>query len=96
VVGVQDIVPLARDVIFEGMCDGVMVLDNQDRIVDFTPRLQDIFPDIGKMSVGKLVYDALITYPAFLKLLYIRPKRPGGTAFMYLTPLRILRRQHKF
>lgn len=38
--GTLDIVPLARDVIFEGMSEAALVLDHQNRVLDFNPRLK--------------------------------------------------------
>ncbi len=62
-----DIVPLARDVVFEGMSDGVLVLDTRDRIMDFNPRLQVILPDVRKTFVGVSVFEALSAYPVLLE-----------------------------
>jgi diguanylate cyclase (GGDEF)-like protein len=62
-----DIVPLARDVVFEGMSDGVLVLDIRDRIIDFNPCLQTILPEIRKTSIGFPVFEALTAYPVLLK-----------------------------
>ncbi|MHB8806266.1 MAG: histidine kinase N-terminal 7TM domain-containing diguanylate cyclase [Anaerolineaceae bacterium] len=49
---ILDIVPLARDVIFEGMGDGLLVFDNEARLVDFNPQTKKVFPEIGDVSVG--------------------------------------------
>jgi len=64
-----DIVPLARDVIFEGMSDGVLVLDTHDRIVDFNPGLQAMLPNFRKAYVGTSVFEVLASYPVLLKLI---------------------------
>ncbi len=64
-----DIVPLARDVIFEGMRDGVLVLDLSNRIIDFNPRLPEMLPGIGKTSVGKPTREILAPYPILLDLI---------------------------
>ncbi len=64
-----DIVPLARDVIFEGMSDGVLVLDIRDRIIDFNPCLQAILPEVRKTSVGFSVFEALAAYPVLVELI---------------------------
>ncbi len=49
---ILDIVPLARDVIFEGMGDSVLVFDNDARLVDFNLQAKIIFSEIGDGSVG--------------------------------------------
>jgi len=64
-----DIVPLARDVIFEGMSDGVLILDTHDRIVDFNPGLQAMLPNFRKAYVGTSVFEVLASYPVLLKLI---------------------------
>ena len=64
-----DIVPLARDVIFEGMSDGVLVLDTRDRIIDFNSRLRAILPDVRKTSSGFPVFEALAAYPVLVELI---------------------------
>ncbi len=47
-----DIIPLARDMIFENMDNGFVVFDSQERLVDFNLRAQKILPEIGDQSVG--------------------------------------------
>lgn len=62
-----DMIPLARDVIFEGMSDGVLVLDPRGRIMDFNPCLQKMLPEVGERSVGSPVFEVLAAYPALLE-----------------------------
>ena len=64
-----DIVPMARDRVFEGMGDGVLVLDNQDRIVDYNSSLAKILEDIKPVSIGKIVHSQIAKYPELLKLI---------------------------
>lgn len=66
--GVLDIIPLARDTIFENMNDGVLILDMEDRILDFNPTLQSIFPKIEKEDVGSTITEVLSEHPLLLKL----------------------------
>ncbi|MEN6412319.1 MAG: diguanylate cyclase [Veillonellales bacterium] len=51
-----DIIPIARDKVFEGMAEGVMVLDSQNRLLDYNPAARDIFPELSDASIGKTVY----------------------------------------
>lgn len=46
------LVPVARDTVFEGLKDGIIVLDPDNRLVDFNPICQKIFPDISKSHIG--------------------------------------------
>jgi len=48
-----DIVPMARDAVIEGMGDGVIVLDAQDRIVDINPAAQRIIGRTTSEAIGQ-------------------------------------------
>jgi diguanylate cyclase (GGDEF)-like protein len=74
-----DIVPLARDVIFDNLNDGVMVLDNQDRIIDINSSLQVMFTSVSKKSIGRSIYDILTDYSTFLE--FIKKNSPGKVEF---------------
>jgi PAS domain S-box-containing protein len=50
-----DIVPVAREVVVESMGDGVIVLDELNRIVDLNPVAQRIFGCIATNVLGKAV-----------------------------------------
>lgn len=49
-----NVVPVARRAIVEGMSDGVVVLDNQNRIVDFNPAAQKIIGRPAAAIMGQL------------------------------------------
>ena len=49
-----DIVPMAREVVIEGMGDGVIVLDAQNRIVDVNPAAQRIIGRTTSEVIGQL------------------------------------------
>ncbi|MDR3576500.1 MAG: diguanylate cyclase [Anaerolineaceae bacterium] len=48
-----DIVPVARDYLVENMRDGVIVLDNQMRVIDFNPAVQNAFSLSKSSMIGK-------------------------------------------
>ncbi len=92
-----DIAPLARDIIFEGMSDGVLVLDTRDRIMDFNPRLHAILPEVCKTSSGFSVFEALAAYPALAELIKENVSKTvelqvtrGGTSIYYQSSLTLL------
>jgi diguanylate cyclase (GGDEF)-like protein len=60
---ILDVVPLAHDMIFKGMSDGVLVLDQGNRIVDFNPALPLIFPEVQESSIGVSALEVLNRYP---------------------------------
>ncbi len=50
---VGDIVPVAREVVIESMGDGVIVLDEQNRIIDLNSVAQDIIGHTAAETMGK-------------------------------------------
>lgn len=50
--GILDILPMARDMIFDGITEGVIVLDEQNRIIDFNRSAQTFFPAITQRMLG--------------------------------------------
>jgi len=63
-----DIAPLARDLVIEGMKDGMMVLDANRRIVDINPAAQNILGLSGeKQFIGKPVAEVLSQWPALIE-----------------------------
>jgi diguanylate cyclase (GGDEF)-like protein len=63
-----DIIPLARDIIFEGMGDGILVLDNYDRLVDHNPSLQKIFSHINLQIIGQPFQKVFEQYPDLIRM----------------------------
>ncbi|MBT6341386.1 MAG: diguanylate cyclase [Desulfobacula sp.] len=47
-----DLAPVARDNIFEELKDGILVLNLENRLVDFNQVCKKIFPDISKQNIG--------------------------------------------
>lgn len=47
------VVPVARDTIFDGMRDGVLVLDSADRLIDYNQAAATILPSLATSSVGQ-------------------------------------------
>lgn len=63
-----DIAPLARDVVIEGMQDGMIVLDEARRIVDINLAAQNILGLSGdKQPIGKPVAEVLDKWPALIE-----------------------------
>ncbi|MCK4473481.1 MAG: PAS domain S-box protein, partial [Anaerolineae bacterium] len=52
---VGDIVPVASEVVIESISDGVVVLDEQDRIVDLNPAGQRMLDYTASGAIGRLV-----------------------------------------
>jgi diguanylate cyclase (GGDEF)-like protein len=50
--GMFDLAPLARTLIFNSMRDAVLILDTQDRLLDFNPAARALLPILHHKSVG--------------------------------------------
>ncbi len=78
---VLDVVPLAHDIIFKGMKDGVLVLDQINRIVDFNPALPLIIPEVQKTSIGASALEVLKQYPELVG--YIKDNSPEAIELQF-------------
>lgn len=54
----MDIVPIARDAVLENMCDGVVVLDTSNHVVDLNPAARSLL-GAGDGSIGRKAEDVL-------------------------------------
>jgi signal transduction histidine kinase len=62
-----DLVPIARYTMIEQMSDGVLVLDENNRMVDFNPAAQEIF-EINQNHLGKQIKVVLAHWPEIIDL----------------------------
>jgi two-component system NtrC family sensor kinase len=58
-----DLVPIARERIFENMRDGVLALDPGNRIVDYNPAAQALLPELRQQALGQTADAVLAGYP---------------------------------
>lgn len=65
--GLLDLVPVARNAVVEGMKDGVIVLDAQDRVVDLNPAAQRIIERSASEAIGGAVTGLMPDQAALLK-----------------------------
>ncbi len=72
-----DLVPVAREAVFLGMTEGVIVLDEVDRIIDSNPAARRLFPGLGLASIGNPAEEVLGRYPAARDLL-TKGAEPGA------------------
>jgi len=61
-----DLVPIARDKVFEGIREGVIVLDEKNRLADFNPAAQLVFPQLTASVIGQPI-DELVTHEEFIR-----------------------------
>jgi PAS domain S-box-containing protein len=64
-----DAVPVARDTLIEGMGDGVLVLDRQNRIIDLNPAIQSVLNLPPTKVLGQPVSQILAPWPLLLNQL---------------------------
>ena len=63
-----DLAPLARDLVIDGMKDGMIVLDANRRIVDINPAAQNMLGISGeKQPIGKPMAEALNRWPNLIE-----------------------------
>jgi signal transduction histidine kinase len=58
-----DYVPLALEHVFDSMTDGVIILDNNNRLIEFNHSALDIFPELNKDLKGKDFVPVSEKYP---------------------------------
>ncbi len=64
--GIFDLAPLARSLIFNGMRDAVLILDSQQRLLDFNPAAAALLPVLQKRRIGQEASDVLQAFPEVL------------------------------
>jgi diguanylate cyclase (GGDEF)-like protein/PAS domain S-box-containing protein len=51
--GLFNVAPIAREILFESMGDGVIVLDVEDRLVDYNPAAAAVLPELSSAVIGR-------------------------------------------
>jgi PAS domain S-box-containing protein len=64
--GLFDLVPFARDQLVEGLMDGVLVLDTNDRVADINPQARELMGVGKKRVIGQTVGHFLEPWPDLL------------------------------
>jgi diguanylate cyclase (GGDEF)-like protein len=78
--GIFDLAPLARNLIFNGIRDAVVILDTQSRLLDFNPAAQTFLPMLNKRRLGTDISVTLADFPTMLEAL-ARPEDSVEFAF---------------
>jgi PAS domain S-box-containing protein len=63
-----EIVPIARDTIVEGMDDGMMVLDVQNRVVDLNPAAEKVLNRPASRAIGRPASSVFKAWPDLIEL----------------------------
>ncbi len=64
-----NVAPIARDTVFESMKDGVIVLSQNNRVVDYNHAMKDVLPILNKHVIGKQIKDILYDHHYLLELI---------------------------
>jgi len=97
-----DIVPIAHETVIEGISDGIIVLDTQNRVVDLNRITERIIDYPISRAIGQSVDHVLSVQPELVKLLYDHRDEPseavieiGGTQRHYQVNISILHDQRR-
>ncbi|MCQ4087926.1 histidine kinase N-terminal 7TM domain-containing protein [Saccharibacillus sp. JS10] len=74
-----NVAPIAREIVFENMGDGVLVFNHQDVIVDYNRAMLRFLPELSKRSIGQTAAQELVAYPAIAKCVEV-----GGASDLQL------------
>lgn len=66
--GMLNVAPVARDTLFESMNDAVLVLDRNNRLVDFNPAAAAILPELTTSALGQAIEPLLALHTDFSML----------------------------
>ncbi|WP_163873850.1 histidine kinase N-terminal 7TM domain-containing protein [Paenibacillus favisporus] len=77
--GLFHVAPIARDKLFASMRDGVLVLDRDNRLVDYNPAAGAMIPELGVSSIGEQL-EGLWEKHAGGPLLHYDPDTDSGSA----------------
>lgn len=62
-----DIIPIARETVIDSMQDGMLIVDENDRIVDVNPSMQAVLEKSKQMLIGKPLEEVLQAHPGWLR-----------------------------
>jgi diguanylate cyclase (GGDEF)-like protein len=65
--GIFDLAPLSRNLVFNSMRDAVLILDTQDRLLDFNPAAKTLLPVLNKRNLGIAVAPMLSEFPSLAR-----------------------------
>jgi diguanylate cyclase (GGDEF)-like protein len=67
--GIFELAPMARNLIFNGMRDAVLILDTRDRLLDFNPAAKALLPVLNKKNLGTDVIPMMSAMPSLAEAL---------------------------
>ncbi|MED3550660.1 histidine kinase N-terminal 7TM domain-containing protein [Cytobacillus praedii] len=64
-----NVTPIARDIVFENMQEGVIVLNQNNVIVDYNGTMLQLIPKLNKHAIGKPIRDVLRSNPRLAEII---------------------------
>jgi diguanylate cyclase (GGDEF)-like protein/PAS domain S-box-containing protein len=92
----MDLIPVARSYLIENMSDGLLVLDEQNRILDINPAMGNFLENKASSYIGKNAYDVFVEWMEQIDFLDEKtetrielkvPKDPSRYLDLRVTPL---------
>ncbi len=74
-----DLLPVARDYIFESMNDGIIIIDHEKRIADYNHSAGRIFPELNKRVIGRYFSNILRNYEELNSLVNSKTDHPSNS-----------------
>ncbi|WP_211748038.1 histidine kinase N-terminal 7TM domain-containing protein [Paenibacillus sp. Marseille-Q4541] len=64
-----DVIPIARDMVFTNMEDGIVVLNEKQMVVDYNHAMLGIVPTLNRKVIGKKASDVFSQYPELIEVI---------------------------
>ena len=79
-----DLLPVARDYIFESMNDGIIIIDHEKRIADCNYSAKKIFPELNKRTIGQNFFQVLKGYEELNSLINSKTDHSSSKEIMII------------
>lgn len=64
-----DVIPIARDIVFTNMEDGIVVLNDKERVVDYNQAMLEIVPALHRKAIGMEISEVFSYYPELIPII---------------------------
>lgn len=64
-----DVIPIARDIVFTNMEDGIVVLNDKERVIDYNQAMLKIVPTLHKKAIGMQIREVFSRYPELIPII---------------------------
>ncbi len=64
-----DVIPIARDIVFRNMEDGIVVLNDKERVIDYNQAMLEIVSTLHKKTIGMQISEVFSGYPELIPII---------------------------